>query len=211
MPFNEIEYPSVDVTARMISRLLLQFRDSPVFNQFIEAIGNEIQQLQNAIEKTVWGRTVTRGIGEQLDAIGRIVGQPRVGVTYDVDWFTPDVNSVDLSYAWVPGGFLTGTYIPDDNVYRLMIESKVFRNFSRYTSIPEIKKSFMSAFNREISFVMTGPLQVDVIVPDDTPAFAKGMIVDFVTDNQADRRSKLPFPPTLVINEVYTMTEYLSS
>lgn len=208
MSFDPVSVPHVDLQTRAVSRMLLQFRRSPVLLDLLGALVKEVQAFQDAAEQVVKGRTAAAASGEQLNGLGRIVGQAREGWSYSDDiWFAPDLASqnVDAGHAWVPGGYLFGTYIPDDETYRRLIEAKVYRNFSKYGSIPDIQAMFMAAFGLHISFELVGPMLVDVMVQPGLPSYALGSIVNFKDTERVDQRGLLPWPTTLKIRDVITI------
>lgn len=205
MGFATIQVAHQNLQERAFSRLLLQFRGSSVLKNLLDAIVKEVQELQNSAEQVIAGRTAAEAVGEQLDALGRIVGQPREGVTYSESiWFAPDIaaQNVDIAFSWVPGGYLFGCYSPDDPTYRQLIEAKIFRNHGRYGSIPEIQQTFLVAFGAHLSFTLVGPMEVDVTVPLGTSTYALGAITNFKNNERVDHRGLLPWPATLRIRNV---------
>lgn len=209
MAFPEIIVPHVDAVSRMESRTLLQFRRAQVFLQVLAAFAQELQALQDACEAVIQERTVAQAVGEQLETLGRIVGQPRGVASYDdTIWFVPDVNSVDQTRQWVPGGLYLGQFVADDATYRQFIESRIYRNFSKYGSIPEIQRAFTTAYGFTISFVRMGPMTVEAVIPDTANEIAKAAVLNFFSDEHADFKSVLPIPATVHINAIYTVSEY---
>ena len=205
MSFEVIEELKQDLQKRARSRLLMQFKDSVVLRKVLEALVKEVQTFSDAVADVMYFRTPAQAFGEQLDGVGRIVGQAREGFTYDENiWFAPDIvgQNVDAAFAWVPGGYLLGTYLPDDETYRRLIEAKVFRNFSRYGSVEEIQTMFNAAFGFPINFVRTDMMEVDVVVPEGLPDYALGVIVNFQNTAKVDQRGLLPWPATLSIRNV---------
>lgn len=213
MSFAPTAVPHQNLQERAISRLLLQFRRSLVLAEILGALVKEVQALNDAAEAVQSGRTPAAALGEQLNGLGRIVGQTREGYTYDENiWFAPDIatQNVDIAYAWVPGGYLLGTFLADDETYRRLIEAKVFRNFCKYGSVTEIQTMFMAAFGFPISFRRVGEMEVDVIVPNNIPNYALGAIVNFKDTGYVDQRGLLPWPATLRINEIIEASEYFT-
>ena len=209
MAFPAISTPQVIAIDRMVSRTLLQFRKSPVFLSVLEVFANELQRLHDAINAVIVGRTVPAGVGEQLNGLGRIVGQDRGVATYDDSiWFVPDVNSLDQTRTWVTNGLYLGLFVADDATFRQFIEARIYRNFSRYGSIPEIQRAFLSAYGYKISFVRVGPMVVDVVLPNEINSIARAAVFNFVSDDRADDRNALPIPATVSIGRILTIAEY---
>jgi hypothetical protein len=73
-----------DHGAEMLARLPEQFRrktDDPNHNEkLLLAIAEQIQSLETACQQVLTQRTIDRGIGVQLDDIGKLVGEPRNGL-----------------------------------------------------------------------------------------------------------------------------------
>lgn len=209
MGFPEIQLDHTDALARAFSRLLLQFRRSPVLIDILMALVAEVQELIDATEQVILGRTVAGGVGEQLNALGRIVGQDRNVTTYDDSvWFVPDVNSVDTAREWVEGGLYLGQYQADDAEFKSLIEARVYRNFSKYGSVPEIQRAFKAAYGYDISFVPSAPMEVDVILADSVGDAALAAVIGQVWNDQVDAQYRLPIPATVRISGVTRYTTY---
>ena len=65
-----------------LGRLILQFREKPRLAVLLTAILTEVQAVENALWQVLTQR-LTNGnpVGAQLDVLGRIVGQPREGLS----------------------------------------------------------------------------------------------------------------------------------
>lgn len=66
-----------DLKARGISRLLWQFRRSPVIRQVVERLSEQLQDTYDATFEILEGRTLAKAEGVNLDILGYLVGQPR--------------------------------------------------------------------------------------------------------------------------------------
>lgn len=109
IPFDIKEYLT---EAR--SRSTFQFEDKPVFNKFLELILLGSEELQTVLKDLIQKRSVDTAEGYQLDIIGNIVGQardPLPGYLFDQE----------------------GSVIPDDDLYRLLIKSKIIKNNTKAT------------------------------------------------------------------------------
>jgi hypothetical protein len=60
-----------------VSRLIEQYRDKPLFRKLVEITGARAQILEDALWQLFTERSVETAVGEQLDMLGRVVGQPR--------------------------------------------------------------------------------------------------------------------------------------
>lgn len=66
-----------DHIAAALRRLALQFRDKPVMRAVISLFVAQIQDLENVGFEVLTERRLDTAVGEQLDVLGRIVGEPR--------------------------------------------------------------------------------------------------------------------------------------
>lgn len=204
MSFDPIAYEKIKIEKRMLSRLLLQFQDGPVLKDILNAFGFEIQQLLDAGEGVVVERSPLDALGEQLEGLGRIVGQPRIVVDYaEVTWFSPDVAGLgpDVAPAWVEGVETAGKLLADDPTYRQLIEAKIYRNFAKYASVPENQQVALLAFGVDVSYKLTGPMSVDVFIPPNTPQTIINILADVLSGGE-NGISIMPYPPTLFIGNI---------
>ena len=163
MALSPITIPIPDMLSRMQSRILTQFRGSPVLQGVLTALASEVQALMDATVGVMQAFVPFNAMGVQLDAIGRIVGQDR-GIAEIEPWFTPDTDYYghpDLTTpVWVTNAPLTGSLIIDDTTYRNYISAKIYRNFIRSGSITEIIDFVKYLFEIDASVLITGPNQI---------------------------------------------------
>src|SRR5574343_179627 len=77
-PFTETDYLS---EAR--GRVGQQFKEKPVFDAYLKLAIDQITELQSVYKDLMQLRSIDAAAGEQLDAIGRLVGQERTLVNYN--------------------------------------------------------------------------------------------------------------------------------
>lgn len=210
MAFDPIEIDLQDLIERAASRPLVQFRQAEVFNCLLAALNSQTQELQEAAESVILDRSPLDAIGEQLNALGRIVGQDRIVFDYSlIEYFAPDTlgQSIDAAPVWVETAPISENLIVDDTWYRQLIEAKIFRNFAKFGSINENKEVANLALGIHINFVLTGPMQVSIILPYNTPTYAINFLTSFITTSSADRISFMPYPQTLEITSVILIPE----
>ena len=68
-----------DLEQRAADLTIEQFREQPDVVALIKLLAEEVQQAETAAIAMIDGRTLALGIGEQLDAIGRMLGEKRGG------------------------------------------------------------------------------------------------------------------------------------
>lgn len=210
MTFDPIEYELQDVVERMRSRLLMQFQKSLVLTNILDAFGIEVDELLVANKEVVVERSPLQAIGVQLDGLGRIAGQPRILIDYAIiPYFTSDdaLMSVDRTGAWVENAPTSERGLVDDSIYRLLIEAKIFRNFTKYGSVSENQKFIELAFNTPVSFILIGPMTVLIIVPETVSLFILNFLTSFDDTMSVDRASSMPYPPTLKISGIFFIPE----
>lgn len=212
--FNPINLPQKNSTERAVSRTLLQFRNSPVFISILAAFISEVQALLNTIQQVIKMRGPAEAQGEQLDALGRIVGQPRTLVGFDaIEWFAPDRNfqGADASPVWVRNAPVSENFIAGDFWYRQLIEGKVARNHIKYASVPEIQNFVKQAFNVDISIVRTDVMTVQVIVHPNTDNNTMLLFERYEMTETAEKVYFLPFAAGVQIASVIKVEEDSSS
>lgn len=213
MAFREIEFPENDIGERALSRILLQFRQSEVFLSLLDALIFEVAIFVAAAEQVQKERTCYSAAGEQLDALGRIVGQTRELVDYDVVvWFTPDTfyASVDQAPAWVINAPLTGSYIAGDSWLRQLIQGKILRNHTMFGSVPEIQNMVSESLGLTISIVNTSDVMtIQIIVPDNAAINNIELLSRVKNNNTVDSVCYLPLPATCQIAQVTRLSDYL--
>lgn len=64
---------------RGLSLLITQYQELPRLRSLLGALLDEVQVVEDAAWDVILGRLVDDAEGAQLDTIGRIVGQPRIG------------------------------------------------------------------------------------------------------------------------------------
>lgn len=204
MSFDPVAFDKIEVAKRMCSRLLLQFHHAPVLIDILTIFASEIQVLLDASEGVVVDRSPLDAVVEQLEGLGRIVGQKRIVVDQeDFTWFTPDTAgfTIDVAPAWVTGVPTSGSLLADDTVYRQLIEAKIFRNFAQYGSVLENQQVALLAFGVRVSYQLIGPMAVDIILsPNASPTVVK-LLMRTSVDSKGDG-AIMPYPPTLKINSV---------
>jgi hypothetical protein len=151
MALNEFLFEAYLDTAR--SRVTEQFKFNPSDNQGARVFDNYLQllvspklELQQVFKDLMQLRSLDTATGEQLNILGRIVGQDRVLINSDLyDFFgfqgalkagsmgtlsDPTVGSVFYSL----GEPLGGNVELDDSTYRLFIQAKILKNNTASTS-----------------------------------------------------------------------------
>ena len=136
----------IDHKLLAISRLAVQFRESPNLIGYIEALIDEGDGLETAFQQILNERSISIAIGTQLDILGEIVGQPR----FIENGFFPSFFGFDgqpNATSFNDGPFWNGIDDTitdgdlDDDIYRLYIRTKAFTN-----SASSSHEDFVSVF-----------------------------------------------------------------
>lgn len=131
-----------------------QFKGKEVFDKFLQILIDSLSDVEEAFKQLLQERSIDEAVGEQLDVIGRIVGQPRNLISLELyEYFAfqgypagdtfGDLNDPSIGgYFYSLGSPSGGNYLLDDNTYRLFIKSKTLKN--RTASTPEELIGFLS-------------------------------------------------------------------
>jgi len=214
MPFEIVNIETPDLQQRAFTRSLLQFRQSPVFLSVLYALMAEVQVFVAALTETMIARMPATASNEQLDAIGRIVGQLRTLIDFDtIAWFAPDkpYQTVDTTPAWVTNAPLSGSVIATDSWMRQLIEAKVSRNFVKYGSIPELKEVIKQAFGVDIGFNRTDIMTVEIIVQDNTSFNLVSLLEKYVDSPTSEHAYFLPLAAGVRVSSVVRLSDFISS
>lgn len=69
-----------DWQGRLRARLYWQFRGKPKFQAWVDMVARQFQDIEDAFQSLLGMPSINDSIGDQLDNLGRWVGQPRGGV-----------------------------------------------------------------------------------------------------------------------------------
>ena len=185
-----------NLLARARSRMLYQFKNSVILDEFVQAITAEVQALYDAAVGVVTGRTIALAVGAQLDIIGALVGQKRLLDNASLKlWFTPDLlpNNLDQAPMWVAGAPLSGDLLMTDDQYRLVILARIFRNEVQGASVPELRRYIFLLTGIKASFAVSGPLEVSLVFPVGTPLNLIRMLMTDYSDTRVENTYLIPF------------------
>lgn len=206
VPENAEEWPdisvdTIDLQDRAASRLLWQFRRSPILLSILHALVEEIQAAIDMLLDIQRLRMPEAATGENLDAIGRIVGQDRILIDYSERvWMRPDTanQGPDIAPVWTSGAPRYESAAADDWLYRILIKAKIYRNFCRYGSILEIQSAALRAFGVNISFQDNS---TSLLVQSDIALHILGFLTGERTDSRVDSYFLPPYPATMRIDK----------
>lgn len=207
MAIANIDYSSVKFNLKELaeSRLLSQFYDSKILKLLLNVYTSEIQELSDAIYQLLVGRTLNNAQGEQLDAIGRIVGLDRKGFNYAASfWFTPDEDGVqpDNGHWWVQNQQPAVKTDMDDTTYRKWIWLKILENHNLFSSNPEIKDQIFNGIEEKIGIERDGPMNAKIYVSSNMSLTNKNLISYNENTELTDNDYMFAYPATTDITDV---------
>lgn len=195
-----------NITETALEKLPSQFVKSCVLRQFIAVFTDQLQELYDASITVLKGRTIADAQGEQVDAIGRIVGEPRSPYQYTEDHYmhadmpnkAPDTTPVYCLYG------LLAEYIPaEDPEYKMNILTRIIKNHTLTASAPELTRLMYLVTGQHISFEKAGPYTVNLIVPSGLSQTAYNILTYPYDTIRADNVFAMPYPATLNISGVF--------
>lgn len=168
---DEEPVPLPDRIENMRNHLIAEFQwdkdDKPVLRAVIEALGEELNELQQVLYNLKTQRTKEKAVGKQLDGIGEIVG---IGRTIDeaiaIKFFgfagQPNVGTFEEArFREIDEENLT-SYRMADTEYRMIIDQKIIKNVSKGTTEDTIR-SLRVAFDAPL-IVLEEPGNANMIV-----------------------------------------------
>lgn len=196
----------IDLATKAEGRMLSQFWTSPVFRMFVRAlIKAGIGWTYDEIIKQIEANTLYVAAGENLEAIGRIVGQNRIPYQYDdSSWFAFDRpgQGFDQAPFWVQGAPLVSNVPANDPQYRRMILAKIASNFARFGSMAEMSYLIEFAIGIKVSFRLVGPMEADIVVPSTISRSNVYLLTVSKNTPQVDHQYFFPYPATLRIDRM---------
>lgn len=169
-----VNIDNIDYLSQARERPGWQFEERVVFDKYLQLLINQQQELEEVFTQLLQLRSVDEAEGAQLDIIGEIVGQPRELISTDLFTFfgfqgaikadtfgdlnNPSVGGLFYNFGTALGG---NTLLPDD-LYRLFIKAKIFKNNTNAT--PEEFISFMSILFGDIPIAISEGPEAQFIV-----------------------------------------------
>ena len=124
----------------MISHLLMQFSQSVNMHIFLDALGQELDELTQALEDLQNKRWIDTGSGVQLDNIGVLIDRSReIAGSIQLEFFAffDQPNALPFGvgrFRDTPAVEYTATSILDDETYRPVLWHKVSKNTTQGTA-----------------------------------------------------------------------------
>ena len=196
----------------MKSRFLLELQQSPVLLQLVAIFASEIQTFVDACRNVIKLRGPLDATGENLNAVGRIVGQLRTLEDFDaLAWFATDRDYQGADFeapVWVINAPIAGNVVAGDGFFRQLIEAKVLRNHTQFASVPELQAFVNQAFGINISCRNIDKMTLQLIIPDDTDFNTATALERYEDKERSENAYLLPLAAGVKIGDVITLSQY---
>ena len=208
------EFDTVNYREEARDRVTYQFTDKPIFDKYLQLLILGQVEIQEALKQVMQLRSIDTAEGEQLNVIGRIVGQPRELIDAEMlEYFGFDGYPESQSYGDLEntstGGFyyslgtpLTGSVLLNDEQYRLFIKAKILKNTTFAT--PEDFLGFVKfVFGTEINNVLAeGDAEFTILIGKELNSFERALLT-YKTKYQNFDAPFVPKPVGVRINYGY--------
>lgn len=168
MPNEIAPMVEVDYLEQARDRITSQHRDQPVIDRYLQLLIAEQGDIQDVMKDLLQLRSIGTASGEQLDILGRIVGQSRELLEADVYTYfgfqgVPNAggfgeigNTTVGSLFWELDRPMGGNVLLDDEEYRLFIRAKIIKNST--SSTPEEMIHMVNfLFGTTSTYISEGP------------------------------------------------------
>lgn len=189
------DFTVIDYTEEARTRVTEQFKDKQVFDNYVQILTKGQIDLENTFKDLLQLRDIDTATGEQLNIIGRIVGQDRELIAADLydffgmigalnafpmgDFNDPSIGGIFYSY----GIDLGGNVELDDETYRTFIKAKIYKNIT--ASTPE---QFITAIKLifgldQLAVVAEGDASVTVLLGGQLTPFQR-ILLNYISYSQ---------------------------
>lgn len=195
-----------DLILQAVERLLSQFECACGLKQVVLAFMGEVQCLHDAIIDMQEMRTLYMAKGENLAALGRIVGQDAIAMRYDAfHWMMADRENPgpDAAPAWSLYG-PSGVYVPaGDAGYSIDILARIAKNHTLTASVPELQRLMRMVTDKTVSIDKTGPFEGTLLVPQTLALEFWRLLTQARTNRRMDDMFMMPYPATFRFRTLY--------
>lgn len=207
MAATQIDFSTLkfDLKELAESRLLSQFYNSTVLKLLLDAFTSEVQELSDAIYELLKGRSIYNGQGEQLNAIGRIVGQGRKYYDYDTDfWFATDEMEIqpDNGSWWCQNAVQASNEEMDDETYRKWLWMKILENHNKFSSVPELEDAILDGIGETIGIERNGIMTAKIYVSSNISLTNKNLLSYNKDTDLTDNDYMFAYPATTSISTI---------
>ena len=204
-------YDTIQFLDEARERITHQFQDKDIVDRYLQLLTYQQQEIEQVFKDLIQLRSIDTAFGEQLDFIGRIVGQPRELIDTDlIPYFAfngyPDAQSFGDLTDGSAGGFyysfgspLAGATLLNDTQYRLFIKAKIIKNVTAAT--PEEFLNFISfVFGVDTnSLIAEGGAEFTILIGKELNSFER-LLLTYSSTSDGYTAPFVPKPAGVRIN-----------
>lgn len=183
-----IPFEIIDYTEEARTRVTEAFKEKDVFDNYVQLLTQAQIGLENTFKDLLQLRDIDSATGDQLDIIGRIVGQDRELIAADLydffgmlgalnafpmgDFNDPTIGGIFYSYGIDFGGNVE----LDDETYRTFIRAKIYKNITASTPEQFIRAIKLIFGIDQLAVVAEGDASVTVLLGSQLSNFQRVLL-----------------------------------
>jgi len=150
-------------------------KNKPKFNALLQPIQNQINYILEELVDLIYMFSIDKAKGIGLDYIGIVIGQPRITANYTNNNFILDSSEQGFDSGIFDAG---GDYIKDD-LYRILLKSKVIKNNAKGWSRDEIISYHKAMLPNEVFEVSEDVSEVTLKFEDELDNFSYQLLAQY--------------------------------
>lgn len=190
-----IPFELIDYTEEARTRVTEAFKEKDVFDNYVQLLTQAQTGLENTFKDLLQLRDIDSATGDQLDIIGRIVGQDRELIAADLydffgmigalnafpmgDFNDPTIGGIFYSYGIDFGGNVE----LDDETYRTFIRAKIYKNITASTPEQFIRAIKLIFGIDRLAVVAEGDASVTVLLGGNLTNFQR-VLLSYISYSQ---------------------------
>lgn len=196
-----------DLTQEALQLLVSRLYTSCTLRKFIGVLIGQVQELYDELIEMQRQRCLYYAKGEQLDAIGRIVGQRRSPFEYSEDyyfWWDRAGQGFDQAPWYTDNAPMGSNVTETDPRYMESITYRIVKNHTLVASIPELNNLFSAMLGFTPSYIKLGPYECEIAVPNSVSVTNLYRISVPYNTLQVDHDYDIAYPATFNLSGVTT-------
>lgn len=187
-------------------KLIYPLKNSPNLNKILDCFLDSFSQIDKFVEESFSYLNIDKCEGKWLDNLGLLIGVKRPVIQSSLQWLFTDSfnNSSDFSNYYVSGAPNNPVLmLADDNYYRILIRSQIFRNNLTVYSYNALEQIVMSLFNFDpfevFSIEMTdfNSGSAEVYIDDKFSPISIAFLQNYQFDQKGRKKFDFPYPPQI--------------
>jgi hypothetical protein len=176
-----------DIRARAQEQITQQFQDKVVFGRYVDLLLAGEQEALLLFQALMQARSIDTAVGEQLNILGRIVGQDRVLIGADAtkffgfqgttlsSTFGTTTNSAVGGYWYSAGAPVGGNVTLDDSQYKTFIKAKIKKNVAD-ASVDGVLEFLSFVFNLKCTVTANGGGEATILLNRKLSDFERALV-----------------------------------